>query len=429
MDGMSEIDHRKIGQELDLFYFDELAPASPFFLPKGTFIYNQLIEFIRKIYRKRGYQEVITPQILKVDLWKTSGHYKNYKDNMFFASGGEDGEQTYGVKPMNCPCHMLMFKHRKWSYRDLPLRYADFGRLHRFEMSGSISGLTRVRSFCQDDSHIFLATDQIAEEIHSQLEVFLACYKFFGFDRVKIYLSTRPEKRMGEDAVWDKAEDALRHALQGYDYELKEGDGAFYGPKIDLEISDALGRDWQLGTIQLDFFLPERFDLGFTNVAGEKERPVVVHRAILGSIERFMAIFLEHTNGALPFWLAPEQVVVLPIGEAHHEYAQEVAVYLRKRNIRTEVDDRNESLGYRVRDWQVRKIPFCVTIGNKELEARKGSLRERGEKKAVAFNVGGMGGQRYDELADEILKDQACGKFGTTPYHYTVDKQIDEMLK
>jgi threonyl-tRNA synthetase len=415
----NQIDHRRIGQELDLFYFDELAPASPFFMPKGTFIYNELIEFIRKIYRRVGYQEVITPQVLSVDLWKTSGHYDNYKDNMFFASGGAElkgFEPDYGIKPMNCPCHMLMFQHRKWSYRDLPLRYADFGRLHRYELSGSTTGLTRVRSFCQDDSHIFLGADQIEEEIRNQLKVFLACYKFFGFDDVKIYLSTRPAKMMGEAAVWDKAEDALRKALEGFDYELKEGDGAFYGPKIDLEVADALGRDWQLGTVQLDFLLPERFDLGFTNAAGERERPVVVHRAILGSIERFMAIYLEHTKGKLPFWLSPEQVVILPIGEDHQEYAQEVAKHLRGRGIRVRVDDRNESLSYRVRDWQLQKIPYSVTIGGREVANEQGALRERGEKKAIALDVSGMGGY-HCELADEILN------------RYSVDEQLEELLK
>jgi threonyl-tRNA synthetase len=393
----NQIDHRRIGQELDLFYFDELAPASPFFMPKGAFIYNELIEFIRKIYRRVGYQEVITPQVLSVDLWKTSGHYDNYKENMFFASGGEGEEQNFGIKPMNCPCHMLMFQHRKWSYRDLPLRYADFGRLHRYELSGSISGLTRVRSFCQDDSHIFLGADQIEEEIRNQLKVFLACYKFFGFEDVKIYLSTRPAKMMGDAAVWDKAEDALRKALEGFDYELKEGDGAFYGPKIDLEVADALGRDWQLGTVQLDFLLPQRFDLGFTNALGERERPVVVHRAILGSVERFMAIYLEHMKGALPFWLSPEQVVILPIGKDHQEYAQKVACHLRLEGIRVRVDDRNESLGYRVRDWQLKKIPYSITIGGREVEQGEGALRERGQKKAVNYGI--------LALKQEILKN------------------------
>jgi len=407
---MSEIDHRKLGQELDLFYFDELAPASPFFMPKGAFVYNGLIEFIRKIYRRRDYQEVITPQVLSNDLWKTSGHYENYKDNMFFASGGKGEEQAYGVKPMNCPCHMLMFKHRKWSYRDLPLRYADFGRLHRFELSGSISGLTRVRSFCQDDSHIFLATDQIEDEIVTQLNTFLACYKLFGFEKVKIYLSTRPKKAMGDIAVWDKAEQALRSALTGFDFEVKEGDGAFYGPKIDLEVADALGRDWQLGTVQLDFMLPERFDLGFTNADGEKERPVVVHRAILGSIERFMAIYLEHTNGALPFWLSPEQVVILPIGEGHQDYAYMVAAQLRSQGYRVRVDDRNESLGYRVRDWQKNKIPYNITLGSKETENHTLALRALGSKETTVINLKTLNyalekviGSSIDEQIEELL--------------------------
>lgn len=393
------IDHRRIGQDLDLFYFDELAPASPFFMPKGAFIYNELIEFIRKIYRRVGYQEVITPQVLNLDLWKTSGHLENYSQNMFFVAEGQDVALTvdgdiglpvpvgHGLKPMNCPCHMLMFKHRKWSYRDLPLRYADFGRLHRFELSGSCSGLTRVRSFCQDDSHIFLGVAQIEEEIKSQLKVFLACYKFFGFDNVKIYLSTRPAKMMGDPAVWDKAEEALRNALEGYTYEIKEGDGAFYGPKIDLEVADALGRDWQLGTVQLDFLLPERFNLGFTNSAGEKERPVVVHRAILGSLERFMAIYLEHTAGNLPFWLSPEQVVILPIGIGHQEHARKIAKHLRVDGIRVRVDDRNESLSYRVKDWQLKKIPYSITVGDREVTDNSGALRERGKKKPITCSI------------------------------------------
>ena len=390
------VDHRRLGQDLDLFYFDELAPASPFFMPKGAFVYNELIEFIRKIYRKVGYQEVITPQVLNLDLWRTSGHLQNYSDNMFFVvegagidvENGEPGYAGYGLKPMNCPCHMLMFRHRKWSYRDLPLRYADFGRLHRFELSGSCSGLTRVRSFCQDDSHIFLASNQIEEEVKRQLDVFLACYKFFGFEKVKIYLSTRPEKRMaGEEAVWDEAEASLKRALEGHDYQLKEGDGAFYGPKIDLEVADALGRDWQLGTVQLDFLLPQRFDLGFTNASGERERPVVVHRAILGSVERFMAIYLEHVEGALPFWLAPEQAVILPIGKTHQEHAAKIAKHLAIENLRVRVDDRNESLSYRVRDWQAKKIPYCIVVGDKEVEANGGALRERGEKKSIFCSV------------------------------------------
>lgn len=415
---MSNVDHRRIGQDLDLFYFDELAPASPFFMPKGAFVYNELIEFIRKIYRRVGYQEVITPQVLNLDLWKKSGHLQNYSDNMFFVvegagidvEHGEPGYAGYGLKPMNCPCHMLMFRHRKWSYRDLPLRYADFGRLHRFELSGSCSGLTRVRSFCQDDSHIFLASDQIEEEVRSQLKVFLACYSFFGFDKVKIYLSTRPEKRMsGEEGTWDKAEAALRRALDGFDYELKEGDGAFYGPKIDLEVADALGRDWQLGTVQLDFLLPQRFDLGFTNAQGGRERPVVVHRAILGSVERFLAIYLEHTEGALPFWLCPEQVVILPIGENHQEHAQKIAKHLQMENIRVRVDDRNESLGYRVRDWQLKKIPYCITVGNREVEQSAGALRERGAKKAETLSILSLKQKILDRL--------------------TVDQQLDGMLK
>lgn len=375
-------DHRKIGKELELFIFDQVAPASPFFMPKGAFVYNQLIEFMRRIYRHYGYSEVITPQILDVELWHTSGHYANYKENMYFTP---IDEREFAVKPMNCPCHMLMFRHFKYSYRDLPLRYADFGRLHRYEKSGAIAGLTRVRSFCQDDAHIFIPFASIQEEIKQLMEMFFLVYDHFGFNDIKVNLSNRPEKRAGTDEAWDKAEAALKLALDGSGrpYAINEGDGAFYGPKIDIQVSDALKRYFQLGTIQLDFQLPERFDLKFTNQAGEIERPVVLHRALLGSLERFFGVYLEHVAGVFPFWLAPEQATIVPVrNENHLEYCQKLATQLMNLGFRVTVDDRNESMGLKTRQIQMAKTPFMLVIGDKEIEQKAVSLRRYGEQKS-----------------------------------------------
>lgn len=371
-------DHRKLGKELDLFLFDRVAPGSPFFLPKGAFVYNQLVEFIRRIYAKFDYSEVITPQILDSQLWHTSGHYENYQENMYFTNI-EDRE--FAVKPMNCPCHMLMFSHFKYSYRELPLRFADFGRLHRNEASGSLAGLTRVRTFCQDDAHIFLPADMIQDEILRLMDMFFTCYDHFGFKEVKINLSTRPPKKAGDDAIWDLAENALKGALEksGREYFIKEGDGAFYGPKIDLEISDAIKRFHQLGTIQLDFVLPMRFDLKFTNQKGEEERPVVIHRALLGSLERFFGIYLEHVGGAYPFWLAPDQAVIVPVrNESHLEYSQKLCNNLSSKGFRVRVDDRNESMGKKTREIQKAKIPYMLVIGDREMESNTASIREYG---------------------------------------------------
>lgn len=374
-------DHRKLGKELELFHFEPMiAPGSPFFMPKGAFVYNELIEFMRRIYRKFGYSEVITPQVLDSELWHTSGHYAHYKENMYFSS---IDEREYAVKPMNCPCHMLMFKHYKYSYRDLPLRYADFGRLHRYEKAGAVAGLTRVRTFCQDDAHIFISLDEIQGEIQSLMEMFFTCYEHFGFQGIKVNLSTRPEEKAGDDATWDKAENALKQALEisGYEYFIKEGDGAFYGPKIDVEIADALGRYFQLGTIQLDFQLPERFDLTFTNKEGVDERPVVLHRALLGSLERFFGVYLEHVAGAFPFWLAPEQAIIVPVNnDIHLAYANELARTLNNKGLRVKVDDRNESMGYKTRQIQKAKVPYMIVIGDREMETNSVSLRGYGEK-------------------------------------------------
>ncbi|MDD0852701.1 threonine--tRNA ligase [Halobacteriovorax sp. GB3] len=374
-------DHRKLGKELELFHFEpQIAPASPFFMPKGAFVYNELVEFMRRLYRKFGYDEVITPQILDSELWHTSGHYAHYKENMYFSN---IDEREYAVKPMNCPCHMLMFKHYKYSYRDLPLRYADFGRLHRYEKAGAVSGLTRVRTFCQDDAHIFLPLNKIQDEIKDLMQMFFVCYEHFGFTNIKVNLSTRPEKKSGDDATWDTAENALEEALKasGHEFFIKEGDGAFYGPKIDIEISDAIGRYFQLGTIQLDFQLPERFGLSFTNADGEDERPVVIHRALLGSLERFLGVYIEHVAGIFPFWLAPEQAVIVPVNnDIHLEYANGLCKELNAQGVRVKVDDRNESMGYKTRQIQKSKTPFMIVIGDREMENKSVSLRAHGQK-------------------------------------------------
>jgi threonyl-tRNA synthetase len=379
-------DHRKLGKELDLFIFDPVAPASPFFMPKGAMVYNGLVDFMKRIYKKFDYQEVITPQVLDVDLWHTSGHYDKYKENMYFT---RIDEREFALKPMNCPCHMLMFAHHRYSYRDLPLRFADFGRLHRYEKSGVVAGLTRVRTFCQDDAHIFIQMDGIQEEIKTLMNMFFIGYEHFGFKNIKVGLSTRPEMRVGSDETWDVAEAALKAALDasGRDYFVNEGDGAFYGPKIDIQVADALGRYFQLGTIQLDFQLPDRFDLKFTNADGEMERPVVIHRALLGSLERFIGVYLEHVAGAFPFWLAPEQAIIIPVkNEFHLEAAQKLTRELNQLGYRVRVDDRNESLGLKTRQAQTGKIPFMLVLGDKEIESGEASVRKYGEQKAETLS-------------------------------------------
>ena len=374
-------DHRKLGKELELFIFDPVAPASPFFMPKGALVYNGLVDFMRRIYKKFDYQEVITPQVLDVDLWHTSGHYEKYHENMYFT---QIDEREFALKPMNCPCHMLMFSHHRYSYRDLPLRFADFGRLHRYEKSGVVAGLTRVRTFCQDDAHIFIQFEGIQEEIATLMKMFFIGYEHFGFKKIKIGFSTRPEMRVGSDETWDKAEAALKAALDasGKEYFINEGDGAFYGPKIDIQVADALGRYFQLGTIQLDFQLPERFDLKFQNSNGEMERPVVIHRALLGSLERFIGVYLEHVGGAFPFWLSPEQAVIIPVkNELHLEAATKLEKELKAKGFRVRVDDRNESMGFKTRQAQTGKIPFMFVLGDKEIEDKAVAVRKYGEQK------------------------------------------------
>ena len=374
-------DHRRLGRELDLFSFHAEAPASPFFHPRGALVYNALLELMREKYRAYGYDEVITPQIFDVELWKKSGHYDNYRDDMFFADAFDEVEErTSSVKPMNCPSHCLLYGGRAHSYRDLPRRIADFGRLHRYERSGVVTGLTRVRTFSQDDAHIFCTPEQIEEEITDLFEFIFEIYNLFGFDDVSVNLSTRPEKAMGDIEVWEHAEAVLAKCLEDrddVDYTLKPGDGAFYGPKIDFDVHDALGRSWQLATIQLDFQMPERFDLTYVDSDGSEKRPVMIHRAILGSLERFYGVMLEHFGGDLPPWLAPETARVLPIVDAVNDYAEEVAASLRARGLRVEVDRRSEKLGYKIRDGEKMKVPYLLVVGQREAEDGSVSLRLR----------------------------------------------------
>jgi len=391
-------DHRRLGRELDLFFFDPLAPASPFFLPKGAIIFNLLVEYVRGLYQRYGYQEVISPQIFSTDLWKRSGHYENYRDNMFFTYV-EDRE--YGVKPMNCPGHAVMYASKLHSYRELPLRYADFGRLHRFERSGVLHGLTRVRSFSQDDAHIFCTASQIGPEVRAFIQMLIETYQSFQFDRVRFALSLRPEKRIGSDEVWDRAEAALEAVLKerGIEYQRFPGEGAFYGPKIDLFVPDALGREWQLGTVQLDFAMPERFELEYVADDGSSQRPVMIHRAMLGSLERFLGVLIEHFAGAFPVWLAPVQAVVIPIADRHLEYAQEVEARLKAHDLRVQVDAGNERMNAKIRDAQLQKIPYMLIVGDKETQNGTVAVRTRGGE-----DLGAMAQGAFAEL---ILKDNA----------------------
>ncbi len=377
-------DHRKLGKELDLFSFHPEAPSMPFFHPKGAGIYNRLVSYVRDLYQRYEYQEVITPQILDVELWKKSGHYENYRENMYFT---EIDERQFAIKPMNCPAHTFIYSSQKRSYKELPFRIADFGRLHRYERSGATAGLTRVRSFCQDDAHIFCTPEQIESEIRNVTQMILETYKDFNYG-VEIFLSTRPEKRVGNDALWDQAEISLKNALDklGHAYQINEGDGAFYGPKIDFNVKDALKRGHQLGTIQLDFNLPERFDLKYVGSDNSLHRPVMIHRAVLGSLERFIGLLIEHTGAAFPFWLTPTQTRVIPITDAHIEYCESFTHRLRELGYRVEIDKRNESMGLKTREAQKAKIPYSLVAGDREVQDQTFSVRKYGEKQSSTHN-------------------------------------------
>ncbi|WP_027365526.1 threonine--tRNA ligase [Desulfotruncus alcoholivorax] len=368
-------DHRKLGAELDLFSIHEEGPGFPFFHPKGMVLRNELENFWREEHKRRGYVEIRTPIILSRALWEQSGHWENYRENMYFT---KIDEGDYSIKPMNCPGGMLIYKSRMHSYRDLPIRMAELGLVHRHELSGVLHGLMRVRCFTQDDAHIFMLPSQVKDEILGVIDLVDEFYRVFGFD-YHVELSTKPEKSIGSDEIWELATESLREALEarGLPYKINEGDGAFYGPKIDFHLEDSIGRTWQCGTIQLDFQMPERFDLTYVGEDGQKHRPVMIHRVVFGSIERFIGILTEHFAGAFPAWLAPVQVKVMPITDRQQEYAQAVTAKLTKNGIRAELDARNEKVNYKIREAQAQKIPYMLVIGEREVSAGKVAIRHR----------------------------------------------------
>ena len=378
-------DHRKLGKELKIFALLDEGPGFPFFLPNGMIIKNTLIDYWREIHKKAGYVEVSTPMILSRHLWENSGHWDHYKDNMYTTV--IDGED-YAVKPMNCPGGMLIYKQEMHSYRDLPLRVGELGLVHRHEKSGALHGLMRVRCFTQDDAHIFMTEDQIREEIKGVVNLIDSVYKLFGF-KYHVELSTRPEDSMGSDEAWEKATDGLRGALEdmGIDYVVNKGDGAFYGPKIDFHLQDSIGRTWQCGTIQLDMQMPERFDLEYIDKDGSKKRPVMIHRVCFGSIERFIGILIEHYAGMFPTWLAPVQVKVLPISEKFVEYGEKIKAELDAAGIRVQLDNRDEKIGYKIREARNERVPYMLIVGEKDMEANKVSLRSRANGEEGQFDL------------------------------------------
>ena len=387
-------DHRKLGKELDLFAFDRLAPGAIFWRPKGWASYRQLQDYFRELEEANQYIEIFNPLLYNKELFETSGHWEHYKEHTFHF---EQNEQTYCLKPMNCPDTMLFFASRKRSYRELPLRVAEFGVLHRNELAGALSGATRVRQFCQDDAHIFCAESQIYDEIVTMMRMIDQTYQMLGL-QYELELSTRPEDFMGAVELWDKAEAMLKKALddRGEPYRVHEGDGAFYGPKIDIQVRDCLGRSWQCGTVQLDFQLPRRFELSFTGSDNSEQTPVVIHRAISGSLERFFAILVEHFAGAFPTWLAPVQAVIIPITDDHNDYAWEVAGRLKANRIRVEVDDRSEKMGYKIREHETRKVPYMLVVGGKEAETGTVAVR--------TYSGGRRGELTVDALVDEMVE-------------------------
>lgn len=388
-------DHRKLGKELGLFTIMEEGPGFPFFLPKGMVLKNTLVDYWREIHRKAGYYEIQTPMILNRALWERSGHWDHYKENMYTTV---IDDEDYAIKPMNCPGGMLVYKTQMHSYKDLPLRMGELGLVHRHELSGALHGLMRVRCFTQDDAHIFMTREQIKDEIKNVVRLIDGVYNTFGFE-YHIELSTRPEDSMGAQEDWDIATDALRDAITelGYDFEVNEGDGAFYGPKLDFHLKDCLGRTWQCGTIQLDFQLPERFELEYVGADGAKHRPIMIHRVVFGSIERFIGILTEHFAGAFPTWLAPVQVKLLPIADRHCDYLKAVENKLEERGIRCEIDDRSEKIGFKIRSAQMEKIPYMLVAGDKDIENGTVSVRSRKE--------GEQGDMSVDEFADMIEKE------------------------
>jgi threonyl-tRNA synthetase len=378
-------DHRKLGRELDLFFISDLSPGAPFWKPNGMVLFNELTRLVREENASRGYQEVRTPILTDVELWKQSGHWDKFRDHMYFT---EVDERLMGLKPMNCPAHVQIFNAERRSYRDLPIRYSEAGLVHRHEASGVLHGLLRVRAFTQDDAHIFCTEEQIEDEVLGCLDMGFRIYDLFGFEP-QLELSTRPDVRLGSDETWDHAEGALAAAMKrrGLEYEIGEGEGTFYGPKIDLHMRDSIGRSWQLGTVQLDYQMPERFSMEYTGADNAEHQPVMVHRALLGSFERFIGILTEHFAGEFPVWLAPVQAIVLPIADRHLDYAHEVAAALRQAEVRGEVDERPESTGRKIRDAELRKVPYMLVVGDRERESGTVGLREHRKGDAGAVEV------------------------------------------
>ena len=394
-------DHRRLGKELGHFMLSDYAPGMPFFLPKGQIVYNQLLSYWREIHARYGYSEITTPTMMSRELWETSGHWDHYKDNMYTT---KVDEADYAIKPMNCPGAILVYQNAIHSYRDLPLRYGELGHVHRHEASGALNGLFRVRAFTQDDAHILLRQDQIEDEVKSIMKLFDEVYDVFGLT-YRIVLSTRPDDYIGEIAFWDKSEQALAAACRdsGHDFQINPGDGAFYGPKLDFKLRDSMGRTWQCGTIQLDVNLPHRFGCTYIDENGEKVEPVMLHRVVFGSVERFLGILIENYGGAFPTWLAPTQVEILPVNtEVHGAYAKDVERVLKEAGVRVEVDDANEKLGYRLRNAQVNKVPFTLVLGDKEAETRSVTYRVYGQKEQVTVSLEEFKARILDSIARKL---------------------------
>uniref|UniRef100_A0A832DIP0 Threonine--tRNA ligase n=1 Tax=Ignavibacterium album TaxID=591197 RepID=A0A832DIP0_9BACT len=396
-------DHRKLGKELDIFLItNTVGPGLPIWLPKGAILRETLENFLKEEQRKRGYLPVITPHIGNINLYKTSGHYPYYKDSQFPPIKFEEGNEEYLLKPMNCPHHFQIYASKPRSYRDLPIRYAEFGTVYRYEQSGELNGLTRVRCFSVDDSHIFVRQDQLKDEVCNVIELIQVVFNQMGFKEFTTQLSFRDdnvEKYGGDLSLWDKAQQEIKEAadMMGLNYIIEEGEAAFYGPKIDFMVKDALGRKWQLGTVQIDYVMPERFNLEYIGSDGQKHRPVVIHRAPFGSLERFIGVLIEHYAGEFPLWLAPVQVAVLPISQNYFEYANEVYNLLKENNIRAELDERNEKIGYKIRDWETKKVKYMVIVGEKEKENRTVSVRQH--------RVGDKGSLGISEFIDKIAAE------------------------
>ncbi len=394
-------DHRKLGRELDLFHIDEHSPGTVFWHPKGWTLWQEVEQYMRAVYRDNGYMEVKGPQILDKGLWEKTGHWDKYRDNMFTT---ESEKREYALKPMNCPGHIQIFKQGIKSYRDLPLRYGEFGQCHRNEPTGGLHGIMRVRAFTQDDGHIFCTEDDILNECETYTTLLQKVYKDFGFNNIIYKVATRPEQRIGSDESWDKAEHALMESLRrsGCEFEVSPGDGAFYGPKIEYTLKDAIGRQWQCGTMQVDFFMTERLDAEYVGEDGARHRPVMLHRAIVGSLERFIGILIEEHAGALPTWLAPTQVAVLNITDSQGDYSREIAKMLRNQGLRTEVDTRNEKITAKIRSWALQKVPYIAVVGDKEMAAGSVAVRARGNQ-----DLGVMSIQAFAELVSKAVSEKS----------------------